>query len=274
MIDSFVDVRVKLASFRQLVHRVALLPAPFRPTYFTVGERVRDKDSSRVDDQTRFSAFVDEHVDRVSGFDLIGERIRFGFLVGETRNARNESTHVGCSVVLRGQQWQPADLSELLRQLCFTAGVERADACRRDEWRYRHSYVKKLPQFTIERALGVDMSAYLPGLYWWTVFSDELAARHDLDVAKLAAFSGQSARWPGEDNTSLNAFRLYDCPDDWTREKGRVSGFLEAHPNFFSITRIAAQLEAAESKQQFDEVTRPYWAGAVPWESVPKHRDR
>jgi hypothetical protein len=62
MIDSFVDVEIKLASFRQLAHRVSSLPAPFRPTYFTVGERVRNKSASRVDDTERFSAFVEDHV--------------------------------------------------------------------------------------------------------------------------------------------------------------------------------------------------------------------
>ena len=164
MTDSLVDVRVKVASFRQLAHRVASLPEPFRPAYFTVGERVRNKDASRVDDPTRFSAFVDDHVDRVSGFDLIGDRIRFGFFVGETRNERHESTHVGCSVLLRGKQWAPNDLTTLLKQLCLASGVERADACRRDEWQYRHLCTKKLPQFTIDRTLGVDMSACLPGL--------------------------------------------------------------------------------------------------------------
>jgi hypothetical protein len=231
-----------------------------------VGERVRNKDSSRVDDPARFSAFVDEHVDRVSGFDLIGERIRFGFFVGETRNARHESTHIGCSILLRGQQWTPVDFIQLLKQLCLASGVERADACRREEWQYRHLCVKKLAQFTVQETLGVDMSAFLPGLYWWTVFSDELAARHRLDVAQLAAFSGHSERWFTEDRTVLNAFRLYESPDDWEREKARVSAFLESHTNFFSMIRISSQLEAAESKEQFDEVTRPYWAGAVPWE--------
>jgi hypothetical protein len=265
MTDSFVSVRAKVASFRQLAHRVASLPEPFRPTYFTVGERVRNKDTSRVDDPTRFSAFVDDQVGRVSGFDLIGDRIRFGFFVGETRNERHESTHVGCSVLLRGKQWVPNELMRLLKQLCLTSGVERADACRRVEWQYRHLCTKKLPQFTIDRTLGVDMSACLPGLYWWTAFSDELAARHRLDVEELAEFSGHSERWFTEDRAALNAFRLYELPDDWEKERPRVSAFLESHANFFSMTRIAPQLEAAESKEQFDEATRPYWAGAVPW---------
>jgi hypothetical protein len=270
MIDSFVDVEIKLASFRQLAHRVSSLPAPFRPTYFTVGERVRNKSASRVDDTERFSAFVEDHVSNVSGFDLIGERIRFGFFAG-TRNARHEPTHIGCSVLLRGKQWTSVDLTQLLKQLCLTSGIERADACLRAEWNYRHLCIKKLAQFTIERTLGVDMSAFLPGLYWWTVLSDELAARHRLDVAELAALGGHSERWFTEDHTGLHAFRLYDSPDDWEREKGRVSGFLEAHPNFFSMTRIAGRIEAAESKEAFDEVTRPYWAGATPWESTPQY---
>jgi hypothetical protein len=81
-----------------------------------VGARVRNKDASRVDDTARFSAFVDERVDRVSGFELIGDRIRFGFVVGETRNERHESTHVGCSVLLRGKRWARSLTSWLMAQ--------------------------------------------------------------------------------------------------------------------------------------------------------------
>lgn len=265
VVESFVDVRVKIAAYRQLAHRVACLPVPFRPKYFGLGGRIREKEHSHVDDQRRYEAFVDERVDKLSGFDLVGEGIRFGFFVGETRNDRNESTHVGCSVLLRGVQWASADLERLLRLMCLNAGVERAEACRRDEWTYRHVYVKKLDQFTIERTLGVDMSASLPGLYWLTVFSDELATRHGLDAEELAKFSNRYERWSTEDGTTLSAFQMYESPDDWVRERSRVSAFLETHSCFFSMTRIAPTLDAAESKEEFDEVTRPYWAGAVPW---------
>jgi hypothetical protein len=134
--------------------------------------------------------------------------------------------------------------------------------------------VKKLAQFTVQQTLGVDMSAFLPDLCWWTVFSDELSDRHHLDVTELAAFSRHSERWFTEDHTGLNAFRLYDSPDDWEQEKGRISTFLETHSNFFSMTRIATLLDEAETKEQFDEATCPYWAGAVPWESTPNPLNR
>ena len=38
----------------------------------------------------------------------------FGVFVGETRSASHQSTHVGCSALLRGARWRPADM-ELLR---------------------------------------------------------------------------------------------------------------------------------------------------------------
>lgn len=271
IVDLVVGVRVRVASFRQLAEQVASLSKPFRPTYFTVGERVRNKDASRIDDTVRFSAFISDHVARVSGFDLIGEGIRFGFFVGETRNAQNESTHVGCSIILRGRKWTAADQATLLNELCLAPGVERAYACQRTEWNYRHLCTKELPKFSVQESLGVDMSAFLPGLYWWTVFSDELAARHQLDVDQLAGFAGHYERWPVGEGNGLHSFRLYDAPDDWQNEKERVSEFLEDHPNFFSLTRIAARIQAAETKAELDHVVRSYWAGAVPWESAPKH---
>lgn len=269
MIDYVVGVRVRVASFRQLADLVTSLPKPFRPEYFTVGERVRNKDASRIEDTPRFSVFLDDHVARVSGFDLIGEGIRFGFFVGETRNAQNESTHVGCSVILRGRRWKTVDYSLLLKKLSAVPGSVRSYACQRAEWKYRHESVKQFPNFSVLETLGRDMSAFLPGLYWWTVFSDELAARHHLDVAELADFAGHHERWFTEEGDGLHAFRFYHSPDDWEQEKARVTTFLEAHPNFFSMSSIVGRIEAAATKDALDQIVRPYWAGAIPWE---KHR--
>lgn len=266
MIDTFVDVRVRIANFRELAHHVAALPEPFRPIHFSRGERVRDKDASRIDDSGRFAAFVDQQVSRVSGFDLVGQRIRFTFFGGETRTANHESTHIGCSVTLRGRQWSLADFTLLLKLLCSAPGTERADACRRAEWEHRHLYVKMLPPISIQTTLGVDMSASLPGLYWWTVFSDALAKRHDLDIGELTRFAAHHEWWATDDGGRLYAFRLYPSPDDWEREEARISEFLERHSNFFSLTRIAERVENTQTKEEFDQFVRRYRAGALPWE--------
>lgn len=271
MMDVFVDVTVKVSAFASLLHHIAALPKPFRPTYFTVGERVRNKKISRVDDVERFSAFVDDHVRRVSGCDLIGEKIRYGFFVGATRTGKHQSTHVGCSVILRGPRWQPADFESLLRQLCASSGVERGDACMRDEWTHRHVCVKKLERMSIEGSLGVDMSAQLPGLYWWTAISEELAQRHRLDREELTSFVGHSESWSTQNGSPLHAFRLYEAPQDWREQDERVSTFLRQHPNFFSMARIQPMIDVTQTKEEFDAVVRPYLAGALPWEAEPKH---
>lgn len=267
MKDTTVSVKVRVASFRRLAECVAALPEPFRPEYFTLGGRVRNKEASRIDDAARFAAFLDDRVAKVSGFELIGEGIRFGFYVGATRDSRHQSTHVGCSTIVRGRRWKITDYGALLKHLCSVVGVEEADACRREEWTHRHMLVKHFAGCSVQPPpLGVNISASLPGLYWWTVFSDQLATRHRLDVAELAVFAGHHERWFTEDGDGLHAFRLYDSPDDWEQEQARVTAFLDAHPNFFSMSSIANQVEAADSRDALDAVVRPYWTGAVPWE--------
>lgn len=269
MTDTLVGIRVRIANFRDLAHRVALLPEPFRPSHFSKGGRVINKDVSRVDDPIRFSDFVDKQVDQVSGFDLVGKQIRFGFFVGETRTANHESTHVGCSIILRGRKWKSADFALLLKLLCAAPGMERAYSCRRAEWERRHLYVKSLPPISIQTTLGVDMSASLPSLYWWTVFSNELAERHNLRIDELVAFAEQNEHWITADGKALHAFRLYHAPDDWEREEGRISAFLRSHPSFFSMARIQTSIEEAATKEEFDSIARPFRAGAVPWEASP-----
>lgn len=267
--DVLVSVSVKLEGFRPLLHHIATLPRPFRPTHFTVGERVRNKESSRIDDVSRFSDFVDDRVGRLSGCDLVGEKIRYGIFVGATRTAKQEPTHIGCSVIMRGAHWRPVDYESLLRRLCAVPGVECGDACLRDEWRHRHVCVKALGDTSIQTTLGVDISAQLPGLYWWTVFSDELVQRHQLDRAELDSFSESSERWGGGEGSLLNAFRLYECPEAWCEQDARISSFLHRHLNFFSLTRIQSKIDAAQTKEEFDAAVRPYRAGALPWESQP-----
>jgi hypothetical protein len=272
MMDTTVSVQVRESSFKELVDCIASLPVPFRPTYFTVGERIHNKEASRIEDATRFSTFVHDHVARVSGFDLVGERIRFSLYVGATRNRRHESTHVGCSAILRGQHWKTCDYLALLKELCSVPGVEEADACRREEWNHRHLSIKHLPQISVRQTLGADISAFLPGLYWWTVFSEELAARHHLDVTELAEFAERHERWRTAEGGNLYAFQLYESPDDWKREEARVSTFLESHPNFFSLTRLASRIESAQSEEALYDVVRPYRAGSTPWEnSLRRH---
>ena len=264
--DFIVSVSAKVANFRALAERVVSLPEPFRPSYFSPGGRVRDKAASRVDDGARFQAFLDDRVTRVSGFDLVGSGIQFGFFVGATRNARHQSTHIGCSVLLRGRSWKPADLEALLRALSASPGVDLADACSRDEWKFRHMSFKQFEVISVEQSLGVDISAFLPGLYWWTAFSDELVYRHRLDIGELEQFSGHYEQWPTDGGGMLHAFRLFDRPDQWHDESGRISAFLEAHPNFFSMTRLRAQIDASKTKDELDALVRPFRAGARPWE--------
>jgi hypothetical protein len=263
--DSIVGVRVNVANFRELAEKVARLPEPFRPQFFSLGGRVRDKDASRVDDAYRFGDFLDDRVSRVSGFTLLGSRIQFSFLVGETRNAQHQSTHVGCSVLLTGKKWKRAELELLLRSLAASVGLERAYAGSRDEWTFRHINIKHFGEIAVQRSLGVDMSAFLPGLYWWTVFSDELAARHSLDIDELIKFSGHYECWSTESGGQLHAFRLFESPGGWNAEKDRISTFLEKHPNFFSMTRLQPHIDAVASMDELERKERPFWAGARPW---------
>ncbi len=124
---------------------------------------------------------------------------------------------------------------------------------------------------SIQTTLGVDMSPQLTGLYWWTVFSEELAERHQLDHEELKKFAEHSECWKTEKDGALHAFRLYTSPDDWREQDAHVSRFLERHPNFFSMVRIQPLVMEAQTKEEFDAFVRPYRAGAFPWEKSPRN---
>lgn len=266
LVESVVSVQTRIDNYTALVRLVARLPSQFRPMHFSVGERVRNRDLSLVSDTERFDSFVRTRTSVPAGFDLVGNGIRYTFYIGATRNSRNQSTHVGCSILLRGRKWSPSNCLTLLKTLCSIDGVDFGGAYCRSEWEHRHLSVRRFPGCTVRQTLGVDMSASIPGLYWWTVMSVKLAARHKLDRAAIEAFADKSEEWKTEGGCPLLAFRLFESPDDWMANDHKVSAFLASHPSFFSLSTLSAKIDAANSEEALENVVRPYWAGAVPWE--------
>lgn len=265
MVDSIVGIRVKIHFFTDLVQKISCLPGRFRPEYFSLGERVRNKNDSKIDDAARFSEFLDDRVKNMSGFDLIGKGIRFGFFVGETRDINFNPTHVGCSILLRGREWSDRDLSDLLNELCVTNGLERGYACRREEWERRHIYTKIFPEMSIQTTLGVDMSAFLTGIYWKIVLSDELLFRHKCNIDTLNSISIGRRDFVLNDGTGYHILKFYDNSGDWIKKDLFISNFLKHNSCFFSMDRIIPDLERADTKEKFDRMARPFRAGAVPW---------
>jgi hypothetical protein len=271
MITREVNIVIDLAHYRDLIDTVMLLPERFRPEYFTVGDRVYNKERSRIDDSERFEAFLAPFIKDASGIDLIGPKKHFMFIAGASRNAQHWPTHMKCSVSLKGKGFSQADALELLRLLCAVPGVTFAQTCHFEEWLFRHRCIKWSP-FAIQCTIGTDNSFLVSGLYWWTVLSDELVARHHVDLAELEAFAHDYQQWRDGEGGRLHAFRLYDAMDDWQSEAPRISSFLEAHANFFSMTRLWPQIEATTTRDAFDAVIEPYRSGKQPWEVLPPKR--
>jgi hypothetical protein len=272
MNETRISVVVDLAHYRNLIGTVAALPERFRPEYFTVGYRVRNKERSRIDDQERFEAFLAPFIEDASGIDLIGSKKHFMFIAGASRNSQHWPTHMECSVSLKGKGFSEADALELLRLLCTTPGATFGQACQFEEWHFRHRCIKVSSLIFVECTIGTDASFAIPGLYWWTVLSDELVARHHVDLAELEAFAHDYQQWRDGEGGRLHAFRLYGAMDDWQSEAPRISSFLEAHPNFFSMTRLWPQIEATTTRDAFDAVIDSYWTGKQPWEVLPPKR--
>lgn len=271
MITREVIVVVDLAHYRNLIDSVVGLPERFRPEYFTVGERVYNKERSRINDKERFEAFLAPFLEKASGIDLIGPKKHFMFIAGASRNTQHWPTHMKCSVSLKGKGFNEADALELLQLLCATPGVTFGQACHFEEWHFRHRCIKRSP-FSVECTIGTDNSFLVSGLYWWTVLSDELVRRHHVNLVELETFTQDYQQWQDNAGGRLHAFKLYESMDDWQSEESRISLFLESHPNFFSMTRIWPRIEAAATHDEFDAAIESYWAGKWPWEILPPER--
>jgi hypothetical protein len=96
--------------------------------------------------------------------------------------------------------------------------------------------------------LGRDTHKYVPGLYWLTLISESLAAKHDVSLHLLEKISLEHVDLGG----GLHLFRFYDQPEDWSSDT-KVKGLVASLPGIFNRANFMAEYSHDLS---FDESVR------------------
>jgi hypothetical protein len=262
-VDLALSVRVD--SHADFIDKILALPEDIRPLYFTLGSRVRNKEKSLIANRTFFEPFLQERLKSLSFFDLVGPNLSVMILSGASRDSMRNPTHMDYIITVKRKQWPSERVFQLFHELCTISGVEFAICAKADEINHRHRYIIPYGEGTKEGNLGNDPSGQLPGLYWWTAFSEVLMQRHKVDIAKIVHFSKRHEVWKSSDGDNIYVFNQFENYEEWQDHTGRINTFLQNNSEFFSLQKIYPALLAAKTEEERKAVTYPYWTGSIPW---------
>ncbi|SHN12340.1 hypothetical protein [Roseibium suaedae] len=224
------------SEFKTLVDVVSNLPEVLRPRYFSSGELVESK-KNLVSDKDKLRKFL---AGERTGFFLIGDQVSYYF------NALADDT-ISLDCFLNAT---PETAKTLLEHL-LVAKPFFGFACKPEEREQRNRIVMQFGANTIEGWVGRDISKYLPGLYWLTVLSKDLAERHSIDLQDLGRYSRKSVKTSDE----VYVLTFHDDPEEWS-SMNVAADFYSDHSNIFNIEHARQELSKADNLMEFLAMTR------------------
>jgi hypothetical protein len=219
-----------------VLEKLVRLPGLLRPTYFSHEERV-ENEFDRVDDQNRFQSFLKSSK---SGFFLTGAGVTYSI-----RIISEKSLICDCFLNVEPQL-----------AIAFLKHMSEASpcfgfACDPSEREWRNRLVILQGENETKAWVGRDTHKYLPGLYWLTLISDDLAKKHGISYPKLSASACEYSELVG----GQHLFRFYETPADW-RDNYAVAKLYESTPSLFKIDSIRSEAESAVNFLELHSVLR------------------
>ena len=99
---------------------------------------------------------------------------------------------------------------------------------------HRHLLRVPRPSGHTEGTVGLDVRHYVPGLYWTTVLSGQLAARHRVDIPALVAAASDH-----EQRGDAHILEFFPDPTRWQEEAARLSALMGRAGQFFDKSALA-----------------------------------
>ena len=222
-----------------LAKALKALPEPIRPVYFAEDEGKIIK-ANRMDDEARFQTFLKRNA---IGF----------FLYAENKTCIDVSIPtVGyASVTL----YLPEELSSDLVLALFRCLSDHKPvfgyACEYDEYKHRNRYYITLGKNHIEDWIGRKLDKYIPGVYWYTLLSDGLLARHGVSLEDLSA---EAMTVETLVDGSLHLLKFFEDPKGWRVNASRLDDLCERIEGLFSRRAVEAAVVGVTDFLEYDEI--------------------
>lgn len=222
-----------------LVNALETLPESVRPIYFAEDEGKVSKDN-RLDDKESFRVFLERNA---IGFFLYAEN----------------GTCIDISTPFAGYAKATLNVpEELANKLVRSVFCCLADlnpvfgyACEYEEYKHRNRYYVTFGKNHIEDWIGRKLERYISGVYWHTLISDKLLARHGIKLSDLIT---EAEVCEPLGNGAVHLLKFFENPKDWKDNSNRLDDLCERIEGMFSRRSVEAALVGVTNFLQYDEV--------------------
>ncbi len=120
-----------------------------------------------------------------------------------------------------------------------------------NEYEHRNRYYITLGKNHIEDWIGRKLDKYISGMYWYTLLSNKLLDKHQIDLSNLseAAISNEALG-----DGSLRLLKFYGRPEDWEQNSERLDSLCEKVNGVFSRRSVESAVRGVSDYLKYDEI--------------------
>ena len=222
-----------------LVGCIQGLPEPIRPIYFAEDEGKIVK-ANVLSNEARFEKFRKKNS---TGF----------FLCAENNTLIDISTRrVGyVEVTLYLADGVSGEFASVFFKVLIDRKPFFGFACDEEEYDRRNRFYITIGKNRVESWIGLDLEKYIPGVYWYTLLSDELLSKHGVNLASLSAEAiSKEALGDG----SLHLLKFYEKPEDWKENAERLDERCKCTDGVFSRRSVEAAVSGMSNYLEYDDI--------------------
>lgn len=243
-----------------LVETLKTLPELIRPVYFAEDEGKIIK-ANRLDDNERFRAFLKKNS---AGFFLYAENrtcINFTATSGSGNNYSDATlwlanglsselaaTFLKCVVEHKPVFGFACYDPERVPDASGSYVISHNGVC--SEYDHRNTHFITLGKNNIESGIGRKLDKYIPGVYWLTLLSDGLLAKHGVKLADLAA-EAMAVETLGDG--SLHLLKFFESPEEWKENADRLDALCGRVDGVFSRRLVEEAVAGITNYLEYDE---------------------
>lgn len=223
---------------------LAKLPEPIKPVYFTENEGRIPKQNVLLN-KTRFQQFLSNNS---LGFYTYAGNKKNSFDISTWDTDRTDVT-----------LWLETGSAENLVPAFIKclAGFEPVFGfgCELQEYYHRNRHYMAIGATDIKSWIGRNYNKKIPGVYWYTLLSDELLDRHNVVLSDLSA---EAMTCEALGDGSLHLLKFFENAKDWQDNAGNLDRLCEQTHGVFSKKSVAVALSDIRDMRDYNEKIRDF----------------
>ena len=214
-----------------------VLPDSIRPSHYSDNEDLSSS-KDKVADKQRFDRFIEENPE---GFFMLGEKCLFDVKLS---SAGYSSVYLDLPEEL--QSSIPAFFEILAYEnpiFGYAADVE--------ERKHRNRFYLTIGVNHIEDWVGRDLDKYVSGLYCYTLLSDSLLAKHQINLSSVQVGTLSVTNLG---NGTVHLLQYYEKTENWRDFAEKLDDLSEKTTGIFSIKEVEEAVRGISNLFDYDDI--------------------